>query len=328
MQFRNHLFDIEYKTVFEFDTKVISIGNLAVGGTGKTPMVEYIVRNFLQKGQHHKITTLSRGYGRKTKGFRLADQSDSAATLGDEPYQMYHKFKDRINVAVGEERVLAIPSILLEHPENDLIILDDAFQHRSVKPNLSICLSTYQKPFYSDYVLPAGRLREARSGVKRADALVFTKCPLDINADEKNVIKNSARKYFGKKPIFFTGIQYDEMTSPYLNRKVKKDIVLVSGIANADPLVQFLERNYTIHHHYNFSDHHFYSANDWNEISLYAQKHQLDIVSTEKDWVKLKALLSANTENIENLFYVPMVVQFLGDENTFQQLLEDSLKDQ
>lgn len=328
MQFRNHLFDIEYKNVFEFDTNIISVGNLSVGGTGKTPMVEYIIRYFLNKGYLHKITTLSRGYGRKTKGFRLADEMDNASTLGDEPFQMYNKFKEQIQVAVGEERVLAVPSILLEHPDNKLIILDDAFQHRSVKPNFSVCLTTYQQPFYNDYVLPSGRLREARSGVQRANALVITKCPLDISEEEKEAIRKSAQKYFFNKPIFFAGIQYEDIISSEVNREVKKDIILVSGIASAKPLLQFLKQEYTIHQHYNFSDHHFYTANEWEEISLYAQNNELDIVTTEKDWVKLKALISLKPQQMNNLFYVPMMVQFLGDENTFQQMLEDSIKDQ
>jgi tetraacyldisaccharide 4'-kinase len=328
MQFRNHLFDIEYKTVFEFETKIIAVGNLSVGGTGKTPMVEYLIRYFLRLGYLNKITTLSRGYGRKTRGFRLADHKDTAATLGDEPYQMHHKFKGQINVAVGEERVLAVPSILLEHPENKVIILDDAFQHRSVKPNFSICLSTYQRPFYEDYVLPSGRLREARAGVQRADILVITKCPLDISKGERETIQQSTAKYLGHKPVFFTGIQYGEIIPSKENRKVRKDIVLVSGIANSEPLVRFLEQEHTIHKHYNFADHHFYRANELQEISFYAQKHQLDIITTEKDWVKLKALTDVNAEIKENLYYVPMMVQFLGDEITFQQLLEDSLKDQ
>ncbi len=328
MQFRNHLFDIEYKAVFEFDTKIISVGNLSVGGTGKTPMVEYIIRYFLNKAFKNKITTLSRGYGRKTKGFKLADDADSAATLGDEPYQLYKKFKHQIKVAVGEERVLAIPSILLEHPDNEIIVLDDAFQHRSVKPNFSVCLTTYQKPFYHDYVLPAGRLREARSGVERADAIVITKCPIDITENEKSEISKNVNKYFGNKAIFFTGIQYGEAISSKNERELKKEIAVVSGIGNAQPFIDYLENKYTIHHHFNFSDHYFYSANDWKEISLYALKHQLDIITTEKDWVKLEVHLSSDPNFSQNLYYVPMVVQFLGNENSFQQLLEDSLNDQ
>ncbi|GAA5029159.1 tetraacyldisaccharide 4'-kinase [Marivirga lumbricoides] len=326
-QFRNHLYNIGSKTSFEFETKVFSVGNLSVGGTGKTPMVEYICRHLLQLGYAGKTTVLSRGYGRKTKGFRLAEETDTALTLGDEPYQIYNKFTPEVRVAVGEERVLAIPTIIYEHPENEVIILDDAFQHRSVKPDLSIVLSDYQHPFYKDYVLPSGRLRESRKGIDRADALVITKCPLNLSREEQEEIRQSASKYFLNKPVYFAGISYQNAFSPFIERKIKKEIAVVTGIAHAAPFIDFLQKEYTVVKHFKYSDHHFFSSTEIEEISLFAQQKGLDVITTEKDWVKLSnhELFDSSLKN--NLFYMPMMVQFLEQEKSFQQLLEESLKD-
>lgn len=199
MQFRNHLYDIEYKAVFHFNTKVISVGNLSMGGTGKTPFVEYILRFLIEKGYSNKVATLSRGYGRKTKGFRIANNEDSPKTVGDEPFQIYQKFRNEAVVSVGEDRVLAIPSIIYEHPENEIIVLDDAYQHRSVKPNFSILLTDFSSLFYDDYVLPSGTLRESRKGAKRADVVIVTKCPLDLGKTEQEKIKERIEKYSDKE---------------------------------------------------------------------------------------------------------------------------------
>lgn len=327
MQFRNHLYNIENKAIFQFETNVISVGNLAVGGTGKTPMVEYIIRLLLNKGLENKIAVLSRGYGRKTKGFRIASETDTAQTVGDEPYQIYEKFKPKVNVSVGEDRVLAIPSILHEKSDTEVIILDDAFQHRSVKPDFSIVLSDYQHPFYEDYVLPAGRLRESRQGVSRADVLVITKCPSDLAEKEKEKIRNSASIYFGEKPIFFSGISYGKSTSSYLSRSIKKEIVLVTGIAHPEPLTEFLSEQYYIVKHFNFNDHHHYTANEISEIASFAEKNKADVLTTEKDWVKLSRHEAFESALKEKLFYIPMMVQFLENEKSFVQMIEDSLKD-
>ena len=173
-QIRNRLYDRGLKPSVKFELPVICVGNLTVGGTGKTPMIEHLIR-LLQN--RFKVATLSRGYGRATKGIRIAGPSENASTIGDEPFQFYTKFGKRITVAVGEERALAIPTILQECSDTQIILLDDGFQHRKVSPGFSILLTDYHRPFYNDFLLPSGRLRESRWGAERADVIVVTKCP-------------------------------------------------------------------------------------------------------------------------------------------------------
>ena len=183
MRFRNHLYDIGKKPQVEFDRVVISVGNLSMGGTGKTPMVEYLIR--LLKADY-KLATLSRGYRRKTRGYRMANAEDNAITIGDEPFQYYRKFGNEISVCVGEERVIAIPSAIMENEDIELFLLDDAYQHRKVARDFNILLSDYNQPFYTDYILPTGDLREPRKGAKRADCVIVTKCPDALKRARKN----------------------------------------------------------------------------------------------------------------------------------------------
>jgi tetraacyldisaccharide 4'-kinase len=202
---RNHLFDINYSRSFQFEPHVINIGNLSVGGSGKTPTVEYLIRLLKDK---YVLATLSRGYRRTTKGFRLADQNDNYLSIGDEPFQYYSKFGHQVSVAVGEDRALAIPSILLERDNTQVILLDDAYQHRTVKPDLNILLTEFKKPFTSDYVLPSGRLRESRNGARRADIVLVTKCPEYVDASVQERLAQEIRKYSGPEvPVFFTRIR-------------------------------------------------------------------------------------------------------------------------
>ena len=199
MHFRNYQFDNGTRKTTNFDRVVISVGNLSMGGTGKTPFIEYLIK--LLKANHN-IATVSRGYGRKTNGFRIANDKDDTKSIGDEPLQLFKKYKRDIIVSVGEERILAIPSVLLEFPETDVFLLDDAFQHRKVGRDFNILLSDYHKPFYEDHVLPMGRLREGRPGANRADCILVTKCP-ELNDSEKLEIKNQISVYAPKAPVFF-----------------------------------------------------------------------------------------------------------------------------
>jgi tetraacyldisaccharide 4'-kinase len=313
---RNHLYDIGFRPSVRFEVPVISVGNLSVGGTGKTPMIEYLIRLF---SIEYHIATLSRGYGRRTKGIRIAGDSDNAATIGDEPLQFYRKFKDKAVVAVGEERVFAIPHILDQYPDTDLILLDDAFQHRRVQPCFQILLTDFNNLFIKDYLLPAGRLREPRTGASRADVIIVTKCPSNITDDEMISIESSIRAY-NKKAVFFTKISYGTILpvsgfSPYKPEK----IILVTGIANPAPMEKYLRNNFALVKHFSFADHHVYSQNDLISICQAASRAEACVVTTEKDVVKMDGKIFENAS--VPLHYLPIEIEFLKNGKEFDEMV-------
>lgn len=313
---RNRLYDNGLRPSAKFEIPVISIGNLSVGGTGKTPMVEYLVR--LLKNDY-RLATLSRGYGRKTKGIRIANNQDDASAIGDEPFQFYTKFKDGIIVAVGEERAFAIPHILDQHPDTNLILLDDAFQHRRVTPDFQILLTDFNNLFTRDLLLPAGRLRESRTGASRADIIVVTKCPPKITADRMIEIENSIRKY-SKRPVFFTSISYGNIL-PVKGTCISKPekIILVTGIANADPLKGYLHTHYNLVRHFSFPDHHVYSEKDLKNICSAARQEKAVVVTTEKDVAKMQ--VDVFTSFSVSLHYLPIEVEFLKSGKEFDEII-------
>lgn len=318
---RNHLFDIRLKPSVSFDVPILSVGNLSVGGTGKTPMVEHIIWLLQSK---FNVATLSRGYGRKTKGMRIANEFDTALTLGDEPFQIFEKFKDQVVVAVGEERALAIPHILHQFPNVNTIILDDAFQHRYVKPGFSILLTEYSNPFYLDYLLPAGNLRESRDGADRANVIVVTKCPNHLSSDEMISIEHAIRKY-AEHPIFFAKIRYGTPTSFTGNEGLPtKKVILLTGIANAQPLQTFVGENYELVKHYNFKDHHVYTTSDLQVVIDKAKNENAIILTTEKDKTKLYAL--ANEDQLELLYFLPIELEFLKNGFDFDAIILEFVK--
>lgn len=330
--FRNHLYNIGSKKSIQFEIPVISVGNLTVGGTGKTPHVEYLIRLLRQ---NYAVATLSRGYGRKTKGFRLANSSDSAETIGDESLQLYQKFQSDITVAVGEERALAIPSILFERPETQIILLDDAYQHRPVRPRLNILLTDYNRLFFKDFPFPSGRLRESRKGAKRADIIIVSKCPNDLTQDEKKHIISNIQLYSRLDvPIYFSSIRYAEPISMYSREQITNwdktlSIILVTGIAQTKPLVQYLDSKYNLTEHLSFGDHHHYSLKDIEKIcrafdSL--QNTNKIILMTEKDTVKFR-----NPEFEESLgerpcYYLSIEIYFQEKERDFKDNIYQILK--
>lgn len=316
---RNHLYNIGHKSSFRFDVPVISIGNLNVGGSGKTPMTEYIIRLL---SANHKLATLSRGYGRRTRGFRIANTQDNAATIGDEPYQMFMKFGDKVVVTVGEDRAFAIPNILQEFDDVQAILLDDAFQHRSVNPTLSILLTAYDHPFTRDYLLPAGNLREARKGASRADIIVVTKCP--SQKFSMDIITSDIRKYAGNKPVFFTTVKYGAL-KPFgnLNSPTGK-IILVTGIANPLPLVDYLTTRFEIIRHIRYGDHHAFTQADVNDVHYESLlMSDISILTTEKDMVRLRAYPSTSDHP---WFYIPIEVEFLKNGAEFDSLITQQMK--
>jgi tetraacyldisaccharide 4'-kinase len=328
--FRNHLFNIGYTRSFHFDTKVINVGNLSVGGTGKTPCVEYLLKLLTEK---YKVATLSRGYGRGSKGFILADEKSDALLIGDEPMQFYTKFHERIAVAVGEERSLAIPKILFERPETQVIILDDAYQHRTVIPDFNILLTAYDHPFYEDMLLPSGRLREGKKGAGRADAIIVTKCPTALKSEEMKGISSNIERYAKNgTPVFYSSINYKDPLPVYKGtaNRISKNILLFSGIANARGLKEKAQKDYNLVNFIEFPDHYKYFKSDIKKIideyhsMAYPDK---SILTTEKDMVKLQR--KEFRDLLENfpLFYIPIEIELLKDKQKFEEMVFHSVGD-
>jgi tetraacyldisaccharide 4'-kinase len=313
---RNYLYDIGHKPSFQFETVVICVGNLNVGGSGKTPMIEYLVRLL---GDKYSLAILSRGYGRKTKGIRLASEQDDAFSLGDEPYQYYRKFGKKVTVCVGEERALAIPTILNERPETQVILLDDAFQHRTVVPQFSILLTEFSKPFYKDFLMPFGRLRESRNGAKRADAIIVTKCQPSIPNEE---MVSKVQHYAGDKPVFFSGLVHKKAESFVQGNVIGKKVILVSGIANSAKLEEFVSSNYELVQHFKFGDHHPYSQSDIEKIEAAAKAQGAEsILTTEKDMVKLISEKLRSYLNERIWFYMPVETVFVNRGSEFDEMV-------
>lgn len=304
-QLRNFLFDTGVFKSHIFNLPVIAVGNLSVGGTGKTPQIEYLIRLL---SPHYKIATLSRGYKRHTQGFVLADENATPASIGDEPFQFYQKFPE-ILVAVDADRKNGIENLLKQKSKPDVILLDDAFQHRKVKAGFYILLTAYGDLFADDYMLPAGNLRESRSGAKRADVVIVTKCPPDLSADAQNKIRKKLKIYTAA-PLFFTSIVYDDKIYSKDKSILVSDIkntekVLLAGIAKPKPFFSFLqnERDKILE----FPDHHHFSSEDLNAIQGNIQNRI--IVTTEKDYVRLNGKIDS-----DKLFYLPIATAFVNGQ--------------
>ncbi|WP_338870468.1 tetraacyldisaccharide 4'-kinase [Spirosoma sp. SC4-14] len=325
---RNWLYDRDLYAVYKSDRCVIAVGNLTVGGTGKTPMIEYLIKRYQFTGRAVPLetATLSRGYGRHTKGFRIASKQDSASTIGDEPLQLFRKFNQTVRICVGERRAEAIQKLLASYPETNRILLDDAFQHRAVKPQFNLLLTDYNRPFYTDHPFPAGRLRERRHGARRADAVVVTKCPLTLSDIEQNRIRESIRVYArSETPVFFAGLQYS-FPVPFSGLGVFANldrVMLVSGLGNADPLEQYVSRTFRMRTHHRFADHYAYSRSELDQLLAALQPGE-SLLTTEKDWVKLSALLKPDELNRLPLYYLPVEMAFLDNSKTeFDRLVDE-----
>ncbi len=292
-------------------------------------MIELLIKRDLTQTpvSDGQIATLSRGYGRRTTGFRIATDADTAETIGDEPRQLFRKFTPRIRVCVGERRADAIRALMKQHPETKQILLDDAYQHRAVQPHLNLLLMDYNRPFYTDYPFPAGRLRERRKGAVRADAIVVTKCPMNLFSTEQQRMVEKIRPYVRPEtPVFFAGLHYDQPVSFATQQPVNdvSTVVLVSGLANADPLDQYVRQTFRLSHHYRFADHYVYSRGDLEQITNTLPSGTA-LLTTEKDWVKLDALLTPAERASWPLYYLPVAVQFLpGYELRFMEFLNRS----
>ena len=321
---RNFLYDRNILRSNSFGLPLICVGNLSVGGTGKSPMVELLVEMLKDR---FKVATLSRGYKRKTKGYALAGSGSTALDIGDEPMQFHLKFPE-VPVAVGEERLNAIPQLLHDRPETELVILDDAFQHRAITAGLNILLTDYNNLFTRDFYLPTGDLRDQKCSYKRAQVIVVTKCKQELNETERKDLIREIKPAPGQR-VFFTTLEYG---LPYHFNGGKNfifspqtDVLLVTGIANPRPLKKMLEEHHNSYQMIQYPDHHIFSIDDWNEIRKKFDSIPSSgkmILTTEKDAVRLEKFKKESGDL--PLFIIPVRHRFLfGEENQFKQLVED-----
>ncbi len=344
---RNWMFDNKILPVMEYDVPVISVGNITVGGTGKTPHVEYIVNELCMT---YNTAVLSRGYKRKTKGFLMAGATSTPDSVGDEPLQIFHKFGSRIKVAVCENRRHGIAELLRQFPDLELIVLDDAFQHRYVKPKVSILLTDYNRPIYSDNLLPLGRLRENWRQVERADMVVVTKCPDQIEPVNMRMISKqlggditsrnlNPRPYQG---LYFSKVVYGGLLpvfpddKPYnvnLSLLTERDtVLLLTGIANPRGFVRYF-KNYpfkVVVSHY--PDHHDFTRKDieslMKKFSSLSGERKL-IITTEKDAIRLAYNPYIPTKTKPLMFYLPIGVRMLDkpDGTDFMEELKRRIEE-
>jgi tetraacyldisaccharide 4'-kinase len=319
---RNFLFDRGLLKSQKSPIPTLVVGNLSVGGTGKTPWVEFLVRKLRDEVA---VGTLSRGYGRKTNGFRQVFPNSTAAEVGDEPLQLYTNFKEEIPVFVGEDRVGATQKIQQLLPELQLLILDDAFQHRKLHPDFRILLTPYNSLFSKDYLLPMGRLRESRAGAKRADVVVVTKCPAELSLEEKNRLKQSIFPYLNADALLLYsstsyGVPY-QVAGP--ERTDFTTVIALAGLADNAPFFAYCQQEFAVVDTFSFSDHYAYNSEDAGRImEVLGQERGKNAVllTTEKDAVKLKSLAATEMWSKIPIFALP--IQVALEPNQEVQLLQ------
>lgn len=299
----------------------IGVGNLTVGGTGKTPHVEYLIEQFINE---NKLATLSRGYGRKTIGFIPVQPTNNAEQVGDEPWQLFLKYGSNVRINVGEKRVPAEQKIHQLYPEVNMLILDDVYQHRAIQPDYMILLCDYNRPFFDDYPFPAGRLREFRSGAKRADTIVVTKCPSTFSSEERTAFQKSIQRVAPDVPVAFSKFTYGKVKPVFSSAIQPLKWLLVTGIANPKPLVEHLQKQGNLVQHIEYSDHHDFSAAEstavLNAYNALADK-EVGVLVTEKDFARLSDLTKQMWQHLP-LFYIPITVSFLEGEDLLLQNIQ------
>jgi tetraacyldisaccharide 4'-kinase len=320
---RNRLYDLNIFKSKEFDVTVISIGNITVGGTGKTPHVEYLIELLREK---FKVATLSRGYKRKTKGYYEVAPESKVAEAGDEPIQLKRKFPE-VSVSVCEDRVKGVEQLLADYGSSspDVILLDDAFQHRRITPVINILLIDYNRPLKDDMLLPAGRLRESASQIRRANIIIFTKCPPEeVTPIKRRIIRSDVRL----KPyqdMFFTTYDYGRIKNVFTGKELGNDfykqhsysILIVTGIAFPKLIPQFLKQFSSDTEIMHFPDHHYFNEADIRSIQtkLESLKNEKKIIiTTEKDSVRLAESAALDEHFKKCLYFLPVKVKFLDDE--------------
>ena len=319
---RNRLYDFNILKSTEFRLPIISVGNITVGGTGKTPHVEYLIS--LLDGVFN-IAALSRGYKRKTRNFVLATSKSTAEEIGDEPKQIKLKFPD-IHVAVDTNRVRGVKKLMADFKELNVVILDDAFQHRSIKPGLSILLIDYNRPLSGDHLLPLGNLRENSSEKRRAHIIIVTKCPQKLKPIERRLVVKDLNP-FPYQTLYFTTVIYGEFFPVFENmaprltknqcKKEKYRLHMVTGIVNSRPLKKHLRGISPKITESRFPDHHHYSDRDMDAIESAFEKIDCDkkiIITTEKDAMRFRSLKGINETLKKKMYYIPVSIEFLDDE--------------
>ncbi len=295
----------------------IGVGNLSVGGTGKSVLIDYLIYFFKEE---NNVMVISRGYKRKTKGVIVASENCTVDTIGDEPYQFFKKHK-QINIVVSEKRKLGLKKINQLSIQPDILLLDDIMQHRYIRPQKMILTTTYKKPYFNDFLIPQGSLRENKSGIKRAQIIVVTKCPLDLSVFEQEKIKNKI-KPLPYQYVFFSKIEYSKKIINNKNEKFLKSLktkfLLITGVANPKPLIEFLEEEKFKFEHLKFSNHHQYCLVEIEKIKV---KNKL-ILTTEKDFWKLEPYFNSNI-----LYYLPIKMSFFNNSETqrFHKLINSTL---
>ena len=325
IKIRNWLYNTQKIKSIAFNIPIICVGNLVIGGTGKTPMVEYLIALLKEK---FVIATISRGYKRKSKGFLIATEKITPLELGDEPYLFYYKNPTQI-IAVCENRILAIPTLIQENPQIQTVILDDAFQHRSIQAGLNIILTDYNNIYTQDLYFPAGELRDEKNAAQRANIIIVTKCPENISEEKMIYITHQINK-LPTQHLFFTFVKYGEPYHILNQQKIYKlnqqvEILLIFGIANPTDLKEYVHNNCFTYNQMAFNDHHIFSSADFNEIIFKFKQIQHEhkiILTTEKDAVRL---LKFKTE-FESLpiYVLPIKHQFINQSNNkFDSLVID-----
>lgn len=307
MHLRNKAYDWGWCSATAFDTPTLVVGNLSLGGTGKTPHTEYLLHLL---GSRFKVALLSRGYGRKTRGFRLACQADDARTLGDEPLQIHRKFP-RVTVAVDAHRVRGL-RLLEQMIKPDLVVLDDGFQHRRLAPGFSLLLTPFSQPYFTDFPLPAGDLRESRRGAHRADCIVVTRSPATLSERQRKRYLQ-AIKPAAYQRVYFSTVRYADEVCGALKAPLEslpRSLTVVTGIAHPDPLLEHLRSKGFSCRHLAFKDHHNFSDRDLQAIR--SQAGGKPVLTTEKDYMRLQG-------SITPLYYLPIQVHILDEQAQFNR---------
>ncbi len=320
---RNWFFEVGVLKSTSFDVPVIVVGNLNVGGTGKSPQIEYLIRLLKEK---HNVAVLSRGYKRKTKGFQIVSSNHSTADVGDEPLQFYKKFKNEVTIAVDADRTNGIQKLLKSDNSPHVILLDDAYQHRKVRGSTYVLLTKYNDLYVDDFMLPTGNLREAKRGAERADVIIITKCPEDLSKTAQQAIikKINLKK---SQQLFFTTISYDENlkgvdSETTISDLKNKEVLLVTGIANPSSLLQYLMKKGVNYKHLKYPDHYNFADNDIKQIRKVfddLSSHNKIIITTEKDYMRLE-------EKLENVSYISIKSEFVSGGEIFNDFIINEMK--